>query len=130
IDSSITGVVLSVESGDTNLVLASDVFFDAATTGSDRNFRVAPKGAASGTTTLRFFATDAETGKSAAFDVPLDVVAQTDRKVVANATSVAIADGPNGTNKVEVVVSDLKANLGKVLATLANLSHTRPEDLD
>jgi subtilisin-like proprotein convertase family protein len=132
IDSALSGVtVFGQSSSDTNVVLGGDVFFVPGQTGDTRTFYVAPKGNAVGSANLNLVAVDSFPSNSLPRSTPLSVAAATDRKVFANFAPIEIAATANATNSATIAVSGIAdALISKVTLTLANVSHTRPEDLD
>ena len=136
IDNIASELTTVTESGDTNLVMASEILFVPGETGATRTFYVAPKGAATSATTanvLRLIARDSAPSNSAPFTVGLQVSPATDRKVFANSNPIAIADLV--TNSSQITVSGVSAFgtnafLSKIAVTLANVTHPNPEDID
>ncbi len=128
VDNDRNTLTLSATSSDNNVVdEASGVFFVRGTAGTN-SFAIAPRANATGTATVTVRVTDGSLTNSAAIVVNVTKIPQA---VFGNSTNIVIPDSGKATAYPSTVtVSGVGGRIGKVTATLADLSHGSPVDLD
>lgn len=131
IDSELANISIFATSSNTNLIPAENVV-DATGTGGTRSLVIAPKGGATGTATLQIFAKDNGTTNTTSIASNIVVtVNPVPQAVFANTAPIALTDNSVASPyPSSVTVSNVAGQIGKVVVSLANLKHPRPEDLD
>ena len=128
VDNNVDTLTLLVKStSNSNLVTPNDVFFTRGTSGTNF-FTIAPRAGATGTATIEIGVSDGAVTNVQPFNV---TIVPTGKLIVGNPASITIADNTTASPyPSSVTVSNVFGTVGNVVVTLADLTHTRPEDLD